>query len=70
MTADIDYLAVLPLLVWALGHMAGLPPQELAVAVTLAAMPTGATAFILARRYATGMDRSGATVLLGTVMAV
>ena len=35
-----------------------------------AAMPTGATAFILARRYATGMDRSGATVLLASALSV
>ncbi|MFH5924320.1 AEC family transporter [Roseomonas xinghualingensis] len=63
-------LAVLPLLVWVLGQAAGLPPLELAVAVTLAAMPTGANAFLMSRRYAIGMERAGAAVLLGTIASV
>ncbi|HEY8610292.1 MAG TPA: AEC family transporter [Roseomonas sp.] len=63
-------LAVLPLVVLGLGRLAGLPPLELAVAVIMAAMPTGANAFLLSRRYATGMERAGAAVLLGTMLSV
>lgn len=63
-------LLVLPLLVFGLGRLVGLPPLELAVAVIMAAMPTGANAFLMSRRYATGMERAGAAVLLGTMASV
>ena len=63
-------LAVLPLLVWGLCVLFGLGPLETAVAVTTAALPTGANAFLLARRYETGAERSGATVLVSTVISV
>jgi malonate transporter len=63
-------LLVLPLLVFGLGQLAGLPPLDLAVAVILASMPTGANAFLMSRRYAIGMERSGAAVLLGTMISV
>ncbi|WP_458093860.1 AEC family transporter [Roseomonas sp. WA12] len=63
-------LLVLPLLVFGLGRLAGLPPLDLAVAVILASMPTGANAFLMSRRYAIGMERSGAAVLLGTMISV
>jgi hypothetical protein len=63
-------LAVLPLLVWGLCLAFALGPLETAVAVTTAALPTGANAFMLARRYAVGAERSGATVLVSTVISV
>jgi predicted permease len=63
-------LFVLPLLVFALGRLLGLAPIEMAVAVTMAALPTGANAFILARRYATGADRSGSAVVVSTALSV
>ena len=63
-------LVVLPLGVFGMGRAVGLGPLELAVAVTLAATPTGANAFLMSRRYAVGMERSGAAVLLGTVASV
>ncbi|BDG73862.1 AEC family transporter [Roseomonas fluvialis] len=63
-------LAVLPLLVWGLCIAFALGPLETAVAVTTAALPTGANAFMLARRYAVGAERSGATVLVSTVISV
>lgn len=63
-------LVVLPILVWAIGRAMGLAPTELAVAVIAAAMPTGANAFLLARRYATGTDTSGAAVLVSTTLSV
>ena len=63
-------LLVLPALVWAIGWLIGLSPIELAVAVTIAALPTGANAFVLARRYATGADRSGSAVVVSTALSV
>jgi predicted permease len=63
-------LVAQPLLVFALARLLRLPPAEAAVAVTIAALPTGANAFILARRYATGADRSGGAVVLTTALSV
>lgn len=63
-------LAVLPLLVWGFGALLGLGRLEMAVAVTAAALPTGANAFLLARRYAAGSDASGAAVLVSTAISV
>jgi predicted permease len=63
-------LALLPLVVFGLGRLLALPPLELAVAVIMAAMPTGANAFLMSRRYALGMERAGAAVLLGTMASV
>ncbi|PWS35351.1 AEC family transporter [Falsiroseomonas bella] len=63
-------LFVFPALVFAAGWMLTLTAIELAVAVTMAALPTGANAFILARRYATGADRSGSAVVVSTALSV
>ncbi len=63
-------LVVLPAAVLATARLFGLDALGTAVAVTAAGMPTGANAFILARRYATGMDRSAATVLLASALSV
>ena len=59
-----------PLLVFAIARLLGLTQAETAVAVTVAALPTGANAFILARRYGTGADRSGGAVVLTTALSV
>lgn len=63
-------LVALPLLVLGLCRLMGLSALETGVAVMAASMPTGANAFLLARRYATGTDRSGATVLVSTLISV
>jgi len=63
-------LVALPALVWAFAILLRISPVETAVAVTMAALPTGANAFILARRYATGADRSGSAVVLTTAVSV
>jgi predicted permease len=68
--ASVLKLAALPLLVWGVCLVLGLSRLEVAVAVTTAALPTGANAFLLARRYATGAERSGATVLVSTLVSV
>ncbi|MGY4801643.1 AEC family transporter [Teichococcus aerofrigidensis] len=62
-------LAFMPGLVWGAGLALGLGGEALAVAVLTAAMPTGANAFFLARRYMSGAERSGATVLIATLLS-
>ena len=63
-------LVALPVLVWGFTHLLGLTPLEIAVATVTAALPTGANAFLLARRYATGADASGAAVLISTLISL
>ncbi len=63
-------LAVMPVLVWLACRLLAVPADQTAVAVLVAAMPTGANAFLLAQRYQVGADQSGAAVLLGTVLSV
>lgn len=59
-----------PLLVWGMALLFGLSGFETAVVVVTAAMPTGANAFLLAQRYGVGAERSGATVLVATVLSL
>lgn len=64
-------LFALPLLVaLAAGPVAGLSGVPYAVAVITAALPTGANAFVLARRYATLADRSATTVVWTTAASI
>jgi predicted permease len=63
-------LLAMPGIIWLLCLWMGLSRPETAVAVTLAALPTGANAFILAQRYQTGADRSGAAVVVSTALSV
>ena len=63
-------LAVMPVLVWAACHALAVPAEPTAVAVLVAAMPTGANAFLLAQRYQVGAEQSGAAVLVGTLLSV
>ncbi|MGX9964581.1 AEC family transporter [Roseomonas sp. F4] len=63
-------LLALPLLTWGLALFFRISAIDTAVAVTMAALPTGANAFILARRYATGTDRSGAAVVVSTAISI
>jgi predicted permease len=63
-------LVALPALVWLIAIAIGATPIETAVAVTMSALPTGANAFIFARRYTIGMDRSGAAVVVTTAISV
>ncbi len=63
-------LLALPALVWSFCRWMDLPPLDTAVAVVTAALPTGANAFLLARRYATGAEESGAAVLVTTGLSI
>ena len=59
-----------PAAVWVACLLLGVPRFETAVTVLVAALPTGANAFLLAQRYAIESDRSGATVLVTTAASV
>ena len=63
-------LLVLPVLVFSLCRLMGLSGLETAVATTIAALPTGANAFLLSSRYGTGSAESGAAVLVSSVVSV
>lgn len=63
-------LAGLPLVVWCTARAVGLAGTTLAVMVLAAALPTGANAFMLARRAGTQHDSSASTVVIGTVLSV
>ncbi|MBC7434382.1 MAG: AEC family transporter [Rubritepida sp.] len=63
-------LLVLPLLVFGICRLMGLSALETAVATTIAALPTGANAFLLSSRYGTGSAESGAAVLVSSVVSV
>jgi malonate transporter len=63
-------LAGLPALVWLIGHFAHLSGLPLAVAVVTGGMPTGANAFLLARRAETLLRISASTVLITTLLAL
>jgi len=63
-------LAVLPLSVGLVAWAAGLPGLQWRVAVLTAAMPTGANAFLLARRATDYAEASATTVVLTTAISV
>ena len=63
-------LVLLPALVWGLARLVGLAPLPTAVAVVTAGLPTGANAFLLARRAGEGEGAAAGTVMVSTVLSV
>jgi hypothetical protein len=64
-------MLMLPIAVWALATYAvTLPPLWSKAAVLLAAMPTGANAYLFAQRYNSGTAAVSGAVALGTVIAI
>jgi hypothetical protein len=63
-------LLVMPAMVATSCWLLGIGGLAFAVAVTTAALPTGANAFMLARRYGTLAGRSASTVVLTTAAGV
>ena len=63
-------LFAMPAAVWVACLALDVPRFETAVTVLVAALPTGANAFLLAQRYRIEADRSGATVLVTTALSV
>lgn len=68
--AVLGKLLLLPLAVFGFCKALGIEGLPMSVAVVAAALPTGANAFLLAQRYEVGAERSGATVLVGSVIAI
>ena len=59
---------VQPALIYGLGAWVfGLAPVSLAVAVTMAALPTGINAYLFAARYDAAMPEATSTILLSTL---
>ena len=63
-------LLALPALVACLAWLAGVHGLAFSVVVLAAALPTGANAFLLARRFETMMEASASTVVVSTALAV
>jgi predicted permease len=64
-------MALLPVVVWAMATFAvTLPPLWIKAAVLLAAMPTGANAYLFAQRYNTGTAAVSGAVAVGTCIAI
>lgn len=63
-------LVAMPALVALLAYLAGVRGLAFSVVVLAAALPTGANAFLLARRFATMMETSATTVVVSTALSV
>jgi hypothetical protein len=63
-------LVVHPLATWALAVALGLDQFWVAATVILAALPTGALAFVVASKYAVYVERTSAVILASTVVSV
>jgi predicted permease len=61
---------VLPLLVWLLAHLAGLDAVSLRIALVLAACPTAAAAFIMARQMGGDQALASGSIALSTILSV
>ena len=59
-----------PALVYLLAaHVFALPPVSLAVAVTIAALPTGINAYLFAARYEAAVQEATSTILVSTLVS-
>lgn len=63
-------LVVHPLATWALAVAFGMDPFWIAATVILAALPTGALAFVVASKYGVYVERTSAVILASTVVSV
>lgn len=68
--ASIVKLVAMPALVAVIATAMGVRGTAFAVVVLAAAMPTGANAFLLARRFGTMMEASATTVVVSTALSV
>jgi malate permease and related proteins len=62
-------VAVLPGIVFALGTLAGLGPRDLRIAVVLAASPTAAAAFVMARQMGGDEPLASGSIALSTALS-
>ncbi|WP_421880029.1 AEC family transporter [Pacificispira sp.] len=64
-------LAVHPMATWLIAHyLIPLDPLEEAVAVIMAALPTGGLIFVLAQRYGVYVQRATAAILVSTIVSI
>ncbi len=63
-------LVAMPALVALLAHLVGVRGVAFSVVVVASALPTGANAFLLARRFETMMELSATTVVVSTALSV
>ena len=63
-------LVAMPALVALFAHLAGVRGVAFSVVVLAAALPTGANAFLLARRFETMMETSASTVVVSTGLSM
>ena len=62
-------LVVLPLIVWGLARLLGLPPMETKVVVLLSSMAVGANVYIMSRQFKALEGPTASTLVLSTVLA-
>jgi malonate transporter and related proteins len=64
-------MVLLPVTVWVIAHyLVGLEPFWTQIVLVLAAMPTGANAYLFAERYETGTASVSGAVALGTALSL
>jgi len=64
-------IIVQPVAVWLLAHYVfGVPPLWTAVAVLIAALPTGVNAYLFAQRYKIGIATATTTIFLSTALSL
>ncbi len=68
--AAVIKLVAMPALVALLAHLVGVTGIAFAVVVLASALPTGANAFLLARRFATMAEASASIVVVSTLLSV
>lgn len=69
-SAVVTKLVIMPVVVAAIAYAMGLAGVAFATVVLAAAMPTGANAFLLARRMNTNAENTAAVALLSTVLFI
>jgi predicted permease len=62
-------VAVLPGIVFVLGTLAGLGPRDLRIAVVLAASPTAAASFVMARQMGGDEPLASGSIALSTALS-
>ena len=64
-------MILLPVVIWIFAaKLVGLPPLWVEVAVLIAAMPTGANAYLFAQRYETAIPAVSGAIAIGTAFAL
>ena len=62
-------MIALPVTIWLFTRLMGLPPVWVHVATLIAAMPTGANAYLFAQRYTAATPVVSGAIAVGTALA-